>query len=83
MKTIQPGDQVVSMGSDRESIEVHTVVRVLPGGLQVDCSSGNISKVELRTYQESIVNQIKEKESELKSIKQDIKSLYESLGRVE
>ncbi|AFM24306.1 hypothetical protein [Desulfomonile tiedjei] len=83
MNTIQPGDQVVSMGPDRESIEVHTVVSVLPGGLQVDGTSGKISKTELRAYKESIVNQIREKESELKSIKQDIRSLYESLGRVE
>jgi hypothetical protein len=44
MNAIQPGEQVVSMAPDRESIEIHTVVRILPDGMQLDGASGKISR---------------------------------------
>lgn len=82
MRTIQIGDQVVSMAPNGEAIEVHTVVKVLPDGVQVDGSSGKISKLELRVYREGTVNRIREKEGQLKAIKREIRSLYDGLDEV-
>ena len=48
MRTIQLGDQVVSMAPNGETIEVYTVVKVLLDGVQVDGTSGKMTKTELR-----------------------------------
>ena len=82
MRTIRIGDQVVSMAPNGEAIEVCTVVKVLADGVQLDGSSGKISKPGLRWYREDIVNQIREKEGQLKAIKREIRSLYNGLDQV-
>ena len=82
MGTIQVGDQVVTMAPDRETIEVLTVVKVLPDGVQVDGASGKLPKAELRVFSEDTVNRIREKESQLRTIKREIRSLYDTLGGV-
>jgi hypothetical protein len=82
MKTIEPGDQVVSMAPSGEAIDVYSVVNVLADGVQVDGTSGKLSKVELRVYDEITVNQIREKERQLKAIKQEIRSLYDTLVKI-
>ncbi len=82
MRTIQSGDQVVSMAPNGETIEVYTVIKVLGDGVQVDGTSGKLTKAELRVYSEDAVNRIREKEGQLKTIKREIKSLYEALDRV-
>jgi hypothetical protein len=83
MGTIQVGDQVATMAPDRETIEVFTVVKVLPDGVQVDGASGKLPKAELRVFSEDTVNRIREKESQLRTIKREIGSLYDTLGRVD
>ena len=80
MKTIKPGEQVVSMAPDGETIEVYTVIKVLPDGVQVDGTSGKLSKAALRVYREDAVNRIREKEQQLKAIKGEIRALYDSLS---
>jgi hypothetical protein len=80
MQTIRPGEQVVSMAPDGETIEVYTVVKVLPEGVQVDGTSGKLSRAGLRVYREDAVNRIREKERQLKAIKGEIRALYDSLG---
>jgi hypothetical protein len=82
MHTIQLADQVVSMAPNGETIEVYTVVKVLADGVQVDGTSGKISTAELRVYREDTVNQIQRKESQLKAIKREIRSLYDTLDKV-
>jgi hypothetical protein len=82
MMTIKPGDQVVSMSPDGEAIEVYTVHKVLPDGIQAEGASGKLFKSELRTYSEDTVKQIKEMESRIKAIKGEIKSLYGTLGEI-
>jgi hypothetical protein len=82
MRTIRIGDQVVSMAPNGEAIDVCTVVKVLSDGVQLDGSSGKISKPGLRLYREDIVNQIREKEGQLKAIKREIRSLYDGLDEV-
>ncbi len=82
MRTIRIGDQVVSMAPNGEGIEVCTVVKVLSDSVQVDGSSGRISKPGLRWYREDTVNQIREKEGQLKAIKREIRSLYDELDGV-
>lgn len=82
MHTIQLADQVVSMAQNGETIEVYTVVKVLADGVQVDGTSGKLTKTELRAYSTDTVNRIREKESQLKTIKREIKSLYDTLDRV-
>jgi hypothetical protein len=79
MPTTQPGDQVVELAPDGERVEVHTVVKVLPDGVQVSGASGKIAKASLRWYEEDVVKRIKQKEDALKNLKHEIKSLYESL----
>jgi hypothetical protein len=83
MQNIHPGEQVVSMVPDGESIEVYTVVKVLPDGVQVDGASGKLSKTALRVFSEAAVNRIKEKETQLKGIKQEIRHLYDTLDGVD
>jgi hypothetical protein len=82
MKSIQSGDKVVLMAGDDESIEVHTVVKVLADGVQVDGASGKLSRAGLRLYRDETVNRIHEKEAQLKALKQEIRSLFESLEPV-
>jgi hypothetical protein len=82
MRTIQVGDQVVTMAPNGETIEVYTVVKVLADGMQVDGASGKLTKAELRVYSEDTVSRIREKEGQLKHIKREIKSLYDTLGGV-
>ena len=79
MKTIGPGDQVVSMAPNGETVEVYSVVKVVADGVQVDGTSGKLSKAALRLYNEDIVDRIREKEDQIKTIKQEIRSLYNTL----
>lgn len=82
MRTIQLGDQVVTMAPNGDKVEVYTVVKVLADGVQVDGASGKLSKAELRVYSEDTVNRIQEKEGQLKAIKREIKSLYDRLDEL-
>jgi len=79
MKTIRPGDQVVSMAPNGEAIEVYTVVKVLADGVQVDGTSGRLSRADLRLYNEDTVNRIRQKENQLNAIKQEMMSMYRGL----
>jgi polyhydroxyalkanoate synthesis regulator phasin len=82
MRSIQLGDQVVTMAPNGDKVEVYTVVKVLADGVQVDGASGKLSKAELRVYNKDTVNQIQEKEGQLKAIKREIRSLYDRLDEV-
>ncbi len=82
MKTIRPGDQVVSMAPNGETVEVYSVVKVVADGVQVDGTSGKLSKAALRLYDEDIVNRIRAKEDKIKTIKQEIRSLYNTLVQI-
>jgi hypothetical protein len=79
MKEIKPGDQVVGMAMDGETIEVFKVVKVLPDGVQVEESSGKISRASLRMLDEKIYEKIVEKQGQVKTLKQEIRQLYEKL----
>jgi hypothetical protein len=82
MKTIGPGDQVVSIAPNGETVEVYSVVKVVADGVQVDGTSGKLSKAALRLYNEDVVNRIREKEDQIKTIKQEIRSLYNDLVQI-
>ncbi len=82
MHAIRLGDQVVGMAPNGETVEVYTVVKVLADGVQVDGTSGKLSKGVLRLYSEDTVNQILQKEGQLKAIKREIRSLYDRLDQV-
>ncbi len=82
MKTIRAGDQVVTMAPSGEMIEVYNVVKIVADGVQVDGTSGKLSKAALRLYDENVVNWIREKEEQIKTIKQEIRSLYNGLGQI-
>ncbi len=82
MKTIRPGDQVVSMAPNGETIEVYSVVKVVADGVQVDGTSGKLSKTALRLYDEDVVNRIREKEDQIKKIKKEVRSLYSKLVQI-
>ncbi len=82
MKTIRPGDQVVSMAPNGETIEVYSVVKIVGDEAQVDGASGKLSKAALRLYDEDIVNRIRAKEDQIKTIKQEIRSLYNDLVQI-
>jgi polyhydroxyalkanoate synthesis regulator phasin len=83
METIRPGDQVVSIAPNGETIEVYSVVKVLADGVQVDGTSGKLSKAELRRYSEDTVKQIREQEEQLRKVRREIRALYDTLGGVE
>ncbi len=83
MEKIQPGDQVVSMAPNGETIEVYSVVKILADGVQVDGTSGRLSKTELRRYNAETVNGIREKEKQLREIRRDIRALYDVLPGIE
>jgi len=68
--------------ADGETIEVYTVAKVLADGVQVEGTSGKLSSAGLRIYDEDIVNKIVEKENQVKALKREIRTLYESLGQV-
>ncbi len=82
MKTIRPGDQVVSLAPNGETIEVYSVVKVVADGVQVDGTSGKLSKTALRLYDEDVVNRIREKEDQIKKIKKEVRSLYSKLVQI-
>ncbi|MBM4325598.1 MAG: hypothetical protein FJ118_00410 [Deltaproteobacteria bacterium] len=82
MKTVQPGDQVVSMAPDGANVEVYSVVKVLPDGVQVGESSGKLSITAIRLYDERTVQQILEKSRKITTLKQEIRSLYEGMDRI-
>ncbi|MEW6530362.1 MAG: hypothetical protein AB1473_05970 [Thermodesulfobacteriota bacterium] len=82
MKTVQPGDQVVSMAPDGANVEVYTVVKVLPDGVQVGESSGKLSTSAIRMYDEKAVGQILEKNGRITALKQEIRSLYDGMDRI-
>ena len=79
MKTIQPGDHVVGMAMDGETIEVYKVVKVSSDGVQVEETSGKLSRAGIRVYDESIVHQIMDKDRQIKALRQEIRKLFESL----
>ncbi|MEJ2716655.1 MAG: hypothetical protein P8182_05880 [Deltaproteobacteria bacterium] len=82
MKQIQPGDQVLGMGMDGETIEVYRVVKVAADGIQVEETSGKLSKAGLRVHDADIFRQIQEKDRQVKALKQEIRKLYESLDPI-
>jgi len=82
MPIIQAGDQVVELAPDGERVEVYTVVKALADGVQVSGASGKLANANLRRYNEDVVEQIKDKENQLISLKRDIKLLYNSLKEV-
>jgi hypothetical protein len=82
MSSVQPGDQVVELAPDGERVEVYTVAKVLADGVQVSGASGKLANASLRQYDENVVEQIKDKENQLASLKREIKALYESLKGV-
>jgi hypothetical protein len=82
MKTVQPGDQVVSLAPDGANVEVYTVVKVLPDGVQVGESSGRLSTTAIRLYDEQVIRQILEKNGKITALKQEIRSLYEGMDRI-
>lgn len=82
MKQIQPGDQVLGMGMDGETIEVYRVVKVAADGVQVEETSGKLSKAGLRVHDERIFRQIQERDRQVKTLKQEIRKLYESLESI-
>jgi hypothetical protein len=82
MKQIQPGDQVLGMGLDGETIEVYRVVKVAADGVQVEETSGKLSKAGLRVHDEHIFRQIQERDRQVKALKQEIRKLYEGLEAI-
>jgi hypothetical protein len=82
MKTVQPGDQVVSMAPDGANVEVYTVVKVLPDGVQVGESSGKLSTSAIRMYDKGVVGQILEKNGRITALKQEIRALYDGMDRI-
>jgi len=79
MKTIQPGDQVVGMAMDGETIQLYKVVKVSADGVQVEETSGKLAKAGLRVRDDAIVRQIMEKDQRIKGLKQEIINLYQTL----
>lgn len=82
MKELKPGDHVVGMALDGRTIEVFKVVKAGPDGVQVEETSGNLSKAGLRAYDEKIVEQIREKYAAVRGLKQEIMDLHEKLEPV-
>lgn len=82
MTTLQPGDQVVELSPNGERVEVLTVEKVLADGVQTTGASGKLATASLRHYDESIVQQIKEKENEIKLLKRALLSLYDKLDKL-
>ncbi len=82
MKTVKEGDKVVSIAADGQSVEVHSVFKILGDEIQFQDASGRISKSGVRCYDESIIDQIQAKEKELKDLKQEIRALYDKLDHV-
>ena len=82
MKMIGTGDPVVTMAPNGETVEVYSVIKIVGDAAQVDGTSGKISKAALRLYDEDIVNRIREKEDQIKTIKQEIRSLYNTLTQI-
>ena len=83
MEQIQAGDQVLGMAMDRETVEVYRVVKVAPDGIQVQETSGKLSKATLRAYDEEIFQKIQEKNRQIKDLKQEIRELYNSLKTID
>lgn len=83
MEQIKAGDQVLGMGMDRETIEVYRVVKVAPDGIQVQETSGKLSKAALRVYDEEIFQKIREKDRQIKDLKQEIRELYNNLKTID
>ncbi len=79
MKEIHPGDHVVGTALDGETVEVYKVVKVAPDGIQVEETSGKLSRGSLRLYDEGVVLQIMEKDRQIKQRRQEIRRLFESL----
>jgi hypothetical protein len=79
MREIHPGDHVVGTAADGDTIEVYKVVKVAPDGIQVEETSGKLSRGSLRLYDEAIVQQIVTKDRRIKELKQEIRKLFESL----
>jgi predicted RNA-binding protein YlxR (DUF448 family) len=82
MKTIKAGDQVVGMTMDGETIEVYRVVKISGDGIQVEETSGKLSRGALRAYDEKVIQKIQEKDRQLKALKQEIRDLFVSLKPV-
>lgn len=82
MKTVKEGDKVVSIAADGQSVEVHTVFKILGDEIQFQDASGRISKSGVRFYDEGVIDQIQSKEKQLKDLKQEIRVLYDKLDQV-
>jgi hypothetical protein len=82
MKEIQSGDHVVGTALDGETIQVFKVVKVAPDGIQVEESSGKLSRGSLRRYDEAIVEQIMDRDRRVKELRREIRELFDSLQPV-
>lgn len=83
MNQIKAGDQVLGIGMDGETIEVYRIVKVAADGIQVEETSGKLSKAALRVHDEEIFRKILEKDRQIKSLKQEIRELYNSLKTID
>ncbi|GEM_PF-916991 len=82
MKELKPGDQVVGLSDDGAGIEVYKLAKVWTDGVQAEDTSGQLSKASLRAYDEQVVNRLLEKTEQIKTIKQEIRSIFEGLQKV-
>ena len=82
MKKIQPGDLVVGMAIGGEAIEVYKVVKVAPDGVQVEETSGKLSRSGLRVHDAGITEQIMTRQNQANALRQEIRELFESLEPV-
>jgi len=61
---------------------VYKLVKVWTDGVQAEDTSGQLSKASLRAYDEQVVNRLLEKTEQIKTIKQEIRSIFEGLQKV-
>jgi hypothetical protein len=82
MKELKPGDQVVGLSNDGAGVEVYKLVKVWTDGVQAEDTSGQLSKASLRAYDEQLVNALLEKTEQIKTIKQEIRGIFESMQKI-
>ena len=82
MKELKPGDQVVGLSNDGAGVEVYKLVKVWTDGVQAEDTSGQLSKASLRAYDEQLVDTLLEKTEQIKTIKQEIRGIFESMQKI-
>ena len=82
MKELKPGDQVVGLSTDGAGVEVYKLVKVWTDGVQAEDTSGQLSKTSLRAYDEQVIKTLLEKTEQIKTIKQEIRGIFESMQKV-